>query len=133
MKASVPNVRAFTLIELMISIALVLALMIGVNYVFSSVGQATGLTQAVSRVTREMQGAQAIMARLAGYTEKLEVRHSGSLDSLSDAELEQEVSRRLGLSVEQLRGLAAKPVVQLPSASATITPEGEWASQAPAT
>ena len=78
--------------------------------------------------------AQAIMARLAGYTEKLEVRHSGqSLDALSDAELEQEVSRRLGLPVEQLRALAAKPVSLLPSGPAHITASGEWASGGPAT
>lgn len=58
-----PSSAAFTLIELMISIAIVIALMIGVNYVFASVGQATGLTQAVSRVTRDAQGAQAVMSR----------------------------------------------------------------------
>ena len=59
--------------------------------------------------------AQAIFGRLAGYTEKLEVRTDryASLDALSDAELEAEVSRRLGLSPEQLRAIAAKPVLQV--------------------
>lgn len=58
-----PRSPAFTLIELMISITIVISMMIGVNYVFSSVGQSTGLTQAVSRITRDAQGAQAVMAR----------------------------------------------------------------------
>ena len=76
--------------------------------------------------------AQAIMARLAGYTEKLEIRSSAaSLDAMSDAELEQEVSRRFGLPIDQLRAMAAKPV--LPIAPAELTPEGEWASGAEAT
>lgn len=76
--------------------------------------------------------AQAIMARLAGYTEKLEIRSSAaSLDAMSDAELEQEVSRRFGLPIDQLRAMAAKPV--LPIAPAVITASGEWASGAEAT
>ena len=66
--------------------------------------------------------AQAIFARLAGYTEKLEVRTGATLDSLSDAELEREVSRRLNLPIEQLRALAARPVtppvIQIPSDTA---------------
>lgn len=57
------NRHAFSLIEVMISVALMLALMIGVNYVFSSVGKATGMTQAVSRVTRDMQGAHSVLYR----------------------------------------------------------------------
>jgi hypothetical protein len=61
--------------------------------------------------------AQAIFGRLAGYTERLEVRtdRTAALDALSDAELEQEVARRLGLPVAQLRGLAARPVLDAPA------------------
>lgn len=78
--------------------------------------------------------AQAIFARLAGYTEKLEIRSTaGSLDALSDAELEREVGRRFGLEPEQLRALAAKPVARLATGAPTLTPEGEWASGGPAT
>src|SRR5262245_24209037 len=54
---------AFTLVELMISIALMLVLMLGVNYIFSSVGKATGAGQAMSRITREAQSTQAVMSR----------------------------------------------------------------------
>lgn len=63
MRSMRTRMAGFTLIELMISIAIVLVLMVGVNFIFSSVGQATGMTQAVSRVTREMQGAQSVMNR----------------------------------------------------------------------
>jgi hypothetical protein len=79
--------------------------------------------------------AQAIFGRLAGYTEKLEVRTDryAALDALSDAELEQEVSRRFGLSSEALRGLVAKPVLAVSAERVEVTPEGEWASGGPAT
>ena len=63
--------------------------------------------------------AQAIFARLAGYTEKLEIKSSGqTLDALSDAELEHEVARRFGLTPSSLRALAAKPVQQIQNTSA---------------
>lgn len=63
--------------------------------------------------------AQAIFARLAGYTEKLEIRSDryAALDALSDAELEQELSRRLGLEPVQLRALAARPVLEVNAVS----------------
>lgn len=51
--------RAFTLIELMISIALVLILMIGINQVFKVTGQAVGTTQAIAEGVR---GARAVQS-----------------------------------------------------------------------
>ncbi len=50
--------KAFTLVELLISLALMVVLMLGVNYIFGSVGAATGNAQALSRITREAQAMQ---------------------------------------------------------------------------
>src|SRR5437868_3162117 len=49
---------AFTLVELMISLALMVLMMLGVNYIFSSVGKATGAAQIVSRFGHDSQAAQ---------------------------------------------------------------------------
>src|SRR5687767_6660927 len=54
--------RAFTLIELMISIALVLLLMIGINQVFKVTGEAIGTNQAVSTGVRDGRAVQNVMA-----------------------------------------------------------------------
>lgn len=53
--------RGFTLIEVMISIALVLIVILGVNQVFSLTSQAVGAGQAVSEINRNARNAQAIM------------------------------------------------------------------------
>ncbi|WP_428937571.1 PulJ/GspJ family protein [Fontivita pretiosa] len=55
--------RAFTLVELMISIALMLLLMAGVNLIFRMTGQAVGAGQTLSEITRNAQAAQAVMQR----------------------------------------------------------------------
>jgi prepilin-type N-terminal cleavage/methylation domain-containing protein len=52
---------AFTLIELMISLAIMVMLMLGVNMIFSSVGRATGAANASSKIVRDAQAAQTIM------------------------------------------------------------------------
>jgi prepilin-type N-terminal cleavage/methylation domain-containing protein len=52
---------AFTLIELMISLAIMVMLMLGVNMIFSSVGRATGAASASSKIVRDAQAAQTIM------------------------------------------------------------------------
>ncbi len=51
----------FTLVELMISLAMMMVLMYAVNYIFSSVGKATSTGQAISRINRDVQAAQAVM------------------------------------------------------------------------
>lgn len=51
----------FTLIELMISVALVLLLMVGINLVFKTVGQTVGTSQAVADAVRDARAAQAVM------------------------------------------------------------------------
>lgn len=53
--------KAFTLIELMISLTLMVIMMLGVNYIFTAVGKATGAAQVVSRVGRDQQSAQAVL------------------------------------------------------------------------
>jgi prepilin-type N-terminal cleavage/methylation domain-containing protein len=53
---------AFTLIELMISIALVLLLMLGINQVFKVTGQAIGTNQAISTGVRDGRAVQSVMA-----------------------------------------------------------------------
>jgi len=53
----------FTLVELMISIALMLLLMAGVNLIFRMTGQAVGAGQTLSEITRNAQAAQAVMQR----------------------------------------------------------------------
>src|SRR3954470_14539956 len=54
--------RAFTLIEVMISVALVLLLMYGVSQVFKMSGDAVGANQAVSKIIRDHRAASATMA-----------------------------------------------------------------------
>ncbi len=54
--------RAFTLIELMISIALVLLLILGVNQVFTYTTQAVGAGEAVNAAIRSSRAAQATFA-----------------------------------------------------------------------
>ena len=54
--------RAFTLVELMLSVALVLLLVIGVSQVFRISAEATGAGQALSRITRDHRAAQATLA-----------------------------------------------------------------------
>jgi prepilin-type N-terminal cleavage/methylation domain-containing protein len=55
-----PSARAFTLIELMISIALVLLLMLGINQVFKVTGEAVGTNLAVSSGLRDARAVQAV-------------------------------------------------------------------------
>src|SRR5437764_8053120 len=52
--------HAFTLIELMISIALVLVLMIGINKVFKLTTDTVGAGQTLSAAVRDSRAAQAI-------------------------------------------------------------------------
>src|SRR5688572_17083030 len=52
----------FTLVELMISIALVLLLMLGINRVFQVTGEAIGTNAAVSTGVRDARAAQAVFA-----------------------------------------------------------------------
>ncbi len=60
-----PSTRrpAFTLIELMISIALVALLILGVNQVFLYTGAAVGTGQAISDAVRDSRAAQAVFAQ----------------------------------------------------------------------
>src|SRR4051812_49259864 len=53
----------FTLVELMISIALMLLLMIGINLIFSTASKGVGASQALSDGVRNAQAAQAVMYR----------------------------------------------------------------------
>jgi type II secretory pathway pseudopilin PulG len=53
--------RAFTLIELLISLALMIMLMVGVNYIFASVGKASSSAISMSKMMRDVQGAQAVL------------------------------------------------------------------------
>src|SRR5688572_11755926 len=52
---------AFTLIELMISIAIVLVLMLGINYVFSTSAQTISTGMALTGVSREMRNARRVI------------------------------------------------------------------------
>jgi prepilin-type N-terminal cleavage/methylation domain-containing protein len=54
--------RGFTLIEVMISVALVLLLMYGVSQVFKMSGDAVGANQAVSKIIRDHRAAAATLA-----------------------------------------------------------------------
>jgi prepilin-type N-terminal cleavage/methylation domain-containing protein len=54
---------AFTLVELMVAIALVLVLMLGVSRVFTATTQTVGAGQSVSDNTRDARAAQAVMAQ----------------------------------------------------------------------
>src|SRR5580658_51970 len=51
----------FTLVELMISIALVLVLMVGVNYVFTKAADAISAGQTTNTISRDSQSAQAVL------------------------------------------------------------------------
>lgn len=55
--------RGFTLIELMISLALMVLLMLGVNFIFTAVGGATGSAQTLSKIGRDIQATQNVLAR----------------------------------------------------------------------
>jgi prepilin-type N-terminal cleavage/methylation domain-containing protein len=52
--------RAFTLTELLISVAIVLVLMLGINYVFSTSAKTISTGMAVTGVTREHRGARKV-------------------------------------------------------------------------
>jgi prepilin-type N-terminal cleavage/methylation domain-containing protein len=54
---------AFTLVELMVSIALVLLLMLGVTRVFSTTQAVVSSNQAISNATRDARGTQAVLSR----------------------------------------------------------------------
>src|SRR5688500_5578454 len=51
----------FTLVELMISVAIVLVLMLGINYVFSTSAKTISTGMAVTGVTREIRGARKVL------------------------------------------------------------------------
>jgi prepilin-type N-terminal cleavage/methylation domain-containing protein len=57
------HARGFTLIELMIAMALMILIMVGVGYVFKLTGQTVGATQAISTAVREADSAQATMSK----------------------------------------------------------------------
>jgi len=52
---------AFTLVEVMISIAIVLVLMLGINYIFGAVSSTASTGQIISRLQRDARGAQSVM------------------------------------------------------------------------
>ncbi|MCC7349909.1 MAG: prepilin-type N-terminal cleavage/methylation domain-containing protein [Phycisphaerales bacterium] len=52
--------RAFTLVELMIAIALVLILMVGINQVFKMTTDTVGAGQAINAASRDLRGAQSV-------------------------------------------------------------------------
>lgn len=54
--------RGFTLVELLISLALMVMLMLGVNYIFSAVGTATGNANVLSKLGRDRQAASVVFA-----------------------------------------------------------------------
>jgi type II secretory pathway pseudopilin PulG len=62
-KQSQRRVAAFTLLELMISVALVLVLMLGVNEVFRLTGETVGAGQALSGALRDERAAQQVMSQ----------------------------------------------------------------------
>jgi type II secretory pathway pseudopilin PulG len=53
--------RAFTMVELLLSVAIVLVLMLGINQVFSIASRSIGAGQALSSVSRDNRAAHAIM------------------------------------------------------------------------
>src|SRR3954464_8742405 len=53
--------RGFTLLELMVSIALVLILILGVNQVFSLTGRTVGAGQALSSLNRDGRNSQVVV------------------------------------------------------------------------
>src|SRR3954454_5235323 len=68
MKSKMPNVRSdssqrpgFTLVELMVSIALALILMLGINYIFKATAQTVGTGFALSSVTRQEQAVSRVL------------------------------------------------------------------------
>src|SRR3954454_13336796 len=62
-RAAACSSAGFTLVELMVSIALVLVLMYGVTKVFSTTQAVVSSNQAISDQTRDARAAQAVMAR----------------------------------------------------------------------
>ena len=71
---------AFTLVELMISIALVLILILGINTVFKYTAQAVGQGQAISTAVRDSRAAQTTMS---GDFNAIVPNGSGATDSAS--------------------------------------------------
>src|SRR6476660_6051669 len=55
------GVSGFTLIELMISVAIVLVLMLGINYVFSMSAKTISQGMALSNVGRDMRNARKVL------------------------------------------------------------------------
>lgn len=64
LRPSIPSShpRGFTLIELMLSIALVVLLMLGVNSIFKTTGEAVGAGQRLGEATRGQQALQSVFA-----------------------------------------------------------------------
>lgn len=60
---------AFTLVEVMISIALVLIIILGVNQVFALTSQVVGAGSVLSTITRDARGAQSVLQRDLGNAE----------------------------------------------------------------
>src|SRR5438552_6210765 len=56
-----PTARAFTLVELMVSIALALILMIGINYIFKATSQTVSTGFALSSVTRQQRSVNRVL------------------------------------------------------------------------
>jgi prepilin-type N-terminal cleavage/methylation domain-containing protein len=71
--ASLTRQKAFTLIELLIAVALMLVLMIGVHRLFAMVADAIGTSQAISSAVRDTQSAQTIMT--------YDVQHMATIDA----------------------------------------------------
>lgn len=58
-----PTARGFTLLEMMVSLALVLVLMLAVTKIFSIASQTVGASQALSAGTRDAKAAQTVFTR----------------------------------------------------------------------
>lgn len=73
--------RGFTLLELIISVALVLVLMLAVTKIFSITSATIGATQGIAAATRDARAAQAVFARdmaaLAGDSPFIWIRYDG--------------------------------------------------------
>src|ERR1041384_1928985 len=60
--------RAFTLVEMLISVGMVVLLMMGVSYIFRTTSQTAGSAQVASTLLRDQRAAQAIIAHdLKGF------------------------------------------------------------------
>jgi len=66
-----PPRRGFTLLEVLVSIALVLIIILGVNQVFALTSQAVGAGNAVSTIVRDARSAQSIITEDLGNAEIL--------------------------------------------------------------